>query len=116
MIETREPIICVPYALSVSGALSVSVLESTTLGARPAVEALLGSTDRTGPHPSPSPIAEHADMELLTIDEVSALMKCTPKGLRDRVDAGEFPKPRRFGRNIRWRAVDLRAWLDTGNG
>lgn len=53
-----------------------------------------------------------ADLELLEISEVAALMKCSPRAIYNHVEASRFPRPFKMGRSIRWRAATVRQWLD----
>jgi excisionase family DNA binding protein len=49
--------------------------------------------------------------DLLTIDEVAAMFKLDERTIRRHVASGEFPKPVRVGRTVRWRRCDLtRLW------
>ena len=52
-----------------------------------------------------------ADLELLKADDVAGLLKVSPRGLRNLIQRGTFPKRGRLGRSVRWPAADVRAWL-----
>jgi predicted DNA-binding transcriptional regulator AlpA len=49
--------------------------------------------------------------DLLTIEEVAAMFKMDERTIRRHVATGEFAKPVRVGRSVRWRRCDLnRLW------
>lgn len=46
---------------------------------------------------------------LMTTADVAAYLKCVPLTVRSLVRAGEIPKPRKIGRRLLWRRVDIEA-------
>jgi len=53
--------------------------------------------------------------ELLTIEDVSRLVKIATRTLRRFDSAGRMPKPIRCGtRIVRWRTEDIAHWIDWG--
>lgn len=48
---------------------------------------------------------------LLTPSTVKALVGYAPTTLRRWVREGKFPAPKKFGGRLRWRAADVRAWM-----
>lgn len=53
------------------------------------------------------------DDVLLTVEEVAALIPCSPAGMYKRIerDPGTMPPAIRIGRQIRFRVGDVRAWI-----
>jgi excisionase family DNA binding protein len=51
---------------------------------------------------------------LLTSEEVARLLRVNERTLRRlrTEDSGSFPKPLQLGRVIRWRADDVKAWME----
>lgn len=51
--------------------------------------------------------------QVLTAAEVAAMLKCSPKTIRDDAEKRwpNFPKAIRIGRLKRWRMSDISAWL-----
>ena len=50
--------------------------------------------------------------ELLTIDDLSKLLKIDRKGAYARLEKGQLPPALRIGRSLRWRAEAVRIWLE----
>jgi predicted DNA-binding transcriptional regulator AlpA len=48
---------------------------------------------------------------LLTVETVSALTSYRPSVVRKLANSGRLPAPVRVGRLVRWRAGEIRAWL-----
>ena len=50
---------------------------------------------------------------VLTAEEVAALLKCSPKTIRDDAEKRwpNFPKSIRVGRLKRWRMTDIKNWI-----
>lgn len=64
-------------------------------------------------HKSSTTPTEFADLALLNMRDVCALARVSRTWVEERVAAGQFPQPLRFGvRCLRWRAADVRAWLE----
>lgn len=61
---------------------------------------------------SKSPIPDAGLEELLTVDEASRLLKIPALSLYRAVETGKVPHLK-LGRRVRFRASDLRAWLDS---
>lgn len=51
---------------------------------------------------------------LLTADDVAALLNVSERTLWRLLSAGKVPKPVRIGRSTRWRAEDVREWVQKG--
>ena len=49
--------------------------------------------------------------EVLTRDEVAALLRIHPRDLRRLVLEGAFPPPFKVGRRLRWRRATVEAWI-----
>ena len=56
---------------------------------------------------------DHTDLQTLTITEVAGLLQVSTKTIRNRVERGEFPKPRMFGRFPRWPVEVVRDWMNS---
>lgn len=56
-----------------------------------------------------------AEPEFYTVDEVAALLRCSPTAVRDRVKRGSIPEDCvvRVVKPMLFRAVKIRAWLGT---
>lgn len=50
--------------------------------------------------------------KLLTVGEVAEWMSCSIPTIYRWINSGEFPEPMRIGGSVRWRASDIRAFLD----
>lgn len=50
--------------------------------------------------------------ELLTIDDLSKLLRIDRKGAYARLEKGQLPPALRIGRSLRWRAEAVRDWLE----
>jgi predicted DNA-binding transcriptional regulator AlpA len=55
-----------------------------------------------------------AEPLLLTTDAAGALLGMSGKALRRADQAEKVPRPVRIGRNVRWRAAELVAWINAG--
>jgi excisionase family DNA binding protein len=53
----------------------------------------------------------HDSLQLLTADEVAGLLRVDPRTLREMRNAGEFPKPMKVGRSLRWRRRTVERFL-----
>ncbi len=49
--------------------------------------------------------------ELLTVNELAALLKTTPAAIRIRHTRGLLPAPVGVGKKLLWRASDIAEWL-----
>ncbi len=49
---------------------------------------------------------------LLTYNELSKILKITPRTLYRWVDAGTIPAPKRIGGVARWKNEDIQTWID----
>ena len=108
MIETREPTIRIPCADAVSGSLSLTLLDSTVLWSRSS--ALAADNAPFGRRSQPV-ASTHGDMEMLTIREVSKLLKCSERSVRNLSKTAGFPEPRKLGSSTRWVASEVRDWI-----
>ncbi|MCL4207592.1 MAG: helix-turn-helix domain-containing protein [Pirellulaceae bacterium] len=65
-----------------------------------------------------APAVELAAVELaaalLDVQNVAALLNCSPQHVRRLADSGKMPRPIRLGGLVRWRKTDLESWLDRG--
>lgn len=57
---------------------------------------------------------EQANVALLDVGRVAELLNCSPRHVYRLSDAGKMPRPVRLGALIRWRAAELRHWIDDG--
>jgi len=51
---------------------------------------------------------------LIGADDVARIMGVSVRTLWRMLSAGKVPSPLRIGRNTRWRASELTAWIDRG--
>jgi predicted DNA-binding transcriptional regulator AlpA len=49
--------------------------------------------------------------ELLTVNELAALLKTSPAAIRLRHSRGKLPAPIGVGKKLMWRASDVAGWL-----
>lgn len=66
---------------------------------------------QTAPAPAPAVTPAAA---LLDVRAVASLLDCSPQHVRRLADAGRMPRALRVGSLLRWRRVDLDAWLAAG--
>ena len=53
---------------------------------------------------------------LLKIDEIAKLLSLSRRTVQRMVSAGEFPKPVKLRRSVRWRPSDIEMYLRRKNG
>ena len=53
---------------------------------------------------------------VMTIDQVAAMVKCSPAHVRRLVNRGEFPAPARLGALVRWDRFTVLRWLAQNTG
>ena len=58
-----------------------------------------------------SELHQSAALQLLTVDEVAHLLRCSPKHIYEMVKAGAFPSQIKIGNASRWRQRDIEAWM-----
>jgi predicted DNA-binding transcriptional regulator AlpA len=51
---------------------------------------------------------------LLTTGEAASLLGMSERALRRADQCDKVPEPVRIGRNVRWRAAELSAWVEAG--
>ena len=51
---------------------------------------------------------------LITIDDVAALLTCSPRTVHRLIDRGRIPRPIRFGRMLRWLEKPFLEWIADG--
>jgi len=61
----------------------------------------------TATMPSPSP-------GLLTVKDIAARLRVSPRTVWRLRDAGRLPAPIRFGQAVRWRENDVSTWIAQG--
>lgn len=52
--------------------------------------------------------------QLLTVKEVAAALKVSPRQVWKLKTMGRLPWPVRLGRSVRWRADEIEAWIEAG--
>jgi excisionase family DNA binding protein len=60
------------------------------------------------------PNAAHDPLQLLTADEVAALLRVDVRTLRTMRHERAFPRPTRVGRSLRWKRSAVERWIDGG--
>lgn len=55
-----------------------------------------------------------AEVEILTINELASLMRCSTRTVRRQIDLGRIPRPFRFGALLRWPRQQIIAWIAQG--
>jgi len=53
-------------------------------------------------------------VKLLTVKDVAGLTSVSVRSIWKLTAAGQFPKPMRIGRSVRWRAIDVQNWIRNG--
>jgi predicted DNA-binding transcriptional regulator AlpA len=56
--------------------------------------------------------ADDASLELLTVDDLSRLLKRSRASLHRDLSANRLPRPIKLGSAVRWRRQSIVAWLD----
>ncbi len=51
---------------------------------------------------------------LLDVRAVATLLDCSPRHVYRLADASRMPAPVRIGALVRWRRIDIDAWIDAG--
>lgn len=51
---------------------------------------------------------------LIDVEQVASLLRCSPRTVYRLSDAGRMPAPVRLGSLVRWRRVDVEAWIAGG--
>ncbi|GIW86426.1 MAG: hypothetical protein KatS3mg108_0750 [Isosphaeraceae bacterium] len=51
---------------------------------------------------------------LISADEVATMLGVSERTLWRLLSAGKLPEPVRIGRNTRWRAAEVRDWIERG--
>ena len=51
---------------------------------------------------------------MLTVEEVAAILKCSPRTVYRLADAGKVPPPCRLGALVRWPANVVQSWISEG--
>lgn len=66
----------------------------------------------TKAHPNIDP--DRVLMELLAVDDVASLLRCSPRHIYRLADAGKMPRPVKLGALVRWRRAEIAQWLADG--
>ncbi len=53
-------------------------------------------------------------MELLTVKDVSARLRISPRQVWKLLASGRIPAPVRISRSVRWREADIARWIELG--
>lgn len=59
-------------------------------------------------------VDQKQEAQLLTVDEVAALMACSSRSVYRLSDAGKIPQPFRIGGMVRWSASVINDWIASG--
>jgi len=51
---------------------------------------------------------------LITVSELAEKLQLSERSIHGKRASGELPAPIRLGRSVRWRADEIRAWLEAG--
>lgn len=51
---------------------------------------------------------------LLDVDQVAAMLSCSPRHVRRLAEAGRMPRPVHLGALTRWARADIEAWIAGG--
>lgn len=51
---------------------------------------------------------------MLTVKEVAAILKCSPRTVYRLADAGKMPPPCRLGAMVRWPCAVVESWISQG--
>lgn len=52
--------------------------------------------------------------ELLDVKSVAAMLDCSARHVYRLADGGKMPRPLKLGALVRWRAAEIRNWIDCG--
>ena len=70
-------------------------------------EPSLGAPDPGGQKATPG-------MMLLTIEDVAAVLRCSPRSVYRLIGSGRVPPPCRFGSLMRWTPATIETWVAEG--
>lgn len=59
-------------------------------------------------------MATATEQQFLTKKDLSELLKVTTRTIDRLIQDNKFPKPLRFGRNVRWRPDAIEDWMNQG--
>ncbi len=68
----------------------------------------------TSTMPPPATAAPFRTAALLDVRAVAALLDCSARHVYRLADAGRMPAPLKLGALIRWRADEIRDWIENG--
>lgn len=59
-------------------------------------------------------VAERSRAALQDADDLAVELRCSSREIRRMDSAGLIPRPLKLGHKVRWRAQEIRDWLDAG--
>jgi excisionase family DNA binding protein len=63
---------------------------------------------------TPTATAPEPSAALLSVQDVARMLGCSARHVYRLADAGQMPRPVKLGALVRWRRLDLDAWLSGG--
>lgn len=57
---------------------------------------------------------DKAQAELLSVDDLATLLRCSPRHIYRLADAGKMPRPMKLGALVRWSRVEVQSWIANG--
>ncbi|MBL9165673.1 MAG: helix-turn-helix domain-containing protein [Planctomycetaceae bacterium] len=54
---------------------------------------------------------ESSPQQMIDVREVATILSVSTRTVWRLISRGEIPQPIRFGRNVRWRQIDIESWI-----
>jgi prophage regulatory protein len=54
---------------------------------------------------------ESSTQRMIDVREVATILSVSTRTVWRLISRGEIPQPIRFGRNVRWRQIDIESWI-----
>lgn len=67
-----------------------------------------------GAYVSGTPDRVPPQRELLSLKDLESIVNFSKSKIYRMVDAGQMPRPMKIGTSTRWRAADIKRWIDGG--
>lgn len=55
--------------------------------------------------------SESSPQRMIDVREVATILSVSTRTVWRLISRGEIPQPIRFGRNVRWRQIDIESWI-----
>jgi len=72
------------------------------------------ATQRRRPMAEVRAVEDRRPASMLTVEEVAAILRCSPRTVYRLIDAGKVPAPCRLGALVRWPTSVVESWISEG--